>query len=149
MNSRANRVLGIAVAALLLLAVVAAVLSSLRSEPDLPAGSPEAAVQDYLAAVYAGDSDAAAEHLDPEGGCLASDLDQAWVDQESRAVLRDSREQGGGATVRIDLVRSGSGPFGSGEWTEEQTFRLRQVDGAWVITGTPWPTHVCIGEEGR
>lgn len=149
MNSKANRVLALAVAALLLLAVVAVGLSTMRSDPDLPEDSPEAVVQAYLAAVYTGDTDEAATHLDPQGGCGARDLDDGYVADDSRVVLRSSTEDGDRATVQVEVVRDGGGPFGGNAWSDEETFRLRQDD-AWVITGVPWPAYRCdSGEDER
>lgn len=149
MNSRAGKVLAVVVGVLVLLAVVAGVVSATRDRADLPPGSPEAVVQDYVAAVYDGDVDAAAAHLAADSGCTVEDLGQAFAEPATRVVLRDSRIDGDRATVRLDFVRGGDGPF-QGEWTQEEAFRLARSDGSadWAITGAPWPMYGC-GEGWR
>lgn len=145
MSSRAGLVLAVVVGVLVLLAVVAGVVSATRDGAELPPGSPEAVVQDYVARVYDDDPDGAAELLDPADGCTADHLAEAYADDAARVVLRDVRVDGARATVRLDFVHGTDGPFDS-EWTREETFRLsRTDDGApWRITGEPWPMHGCL-----
>lgn len=147
MSKRAGIILGIAVAALVLLAVVAGVLSATRDGGALPQGSPEATVQDYLTRVYDRDSEGAVSLLDPAEGCTVEDLEMNQVDRAPRVVLRDSRVDGDRATVRVELVHGEGGPFGGGEWTDEQVFRLRDTGAGWVITDEPWPMFHCGAEE--
>lgn len=147
MNSRANRVLAIAVVGLLLLAAAAVALSLSRSEPDLPAGSPEATVQAYLREVYSGDMEAALTHVDPGAGCATGDLEDGYLPQDSRVVLRETSTSGRTATVQVDVVRPESGPFAGTEWSDHQTFRLRQTGDDWLITGVPWPAYRCDESE--
>ena len=137
-------VLAASVAALVLLAVVAGVLSATRSGTELPSGSPEAAVQDYITAVDQDDADAAATYLDPEGGCAVEDLENMGGRSTSRVVLRDSEIDGDEAEVRVDFVFGGGGPFGGGEeFRNEERFDLRRDGDRWVITGEPWPMFFC------
>lgn len=143
MNRRAGMILAVAVGLLVLLAVVAGVLSATRDGADLPDGSPEAVVQDYLALVGDRDFDAALELLEPGTSCTVEDLSTANTSLGSRVVLKDTRVDGDRATVWIDIVRGTDGPFGS-EWTSEEIFRLtRTADGGWSISDTPWPMHRC------
>ncbi|TQM96554.1 hypothetical protein FB476_1423 [Ornithinimicrobium humiphilum] len=144
MRNRAGLVLGLAVGVLVLLAVVAGVLSAARSGPSLPEGSPEAVVQAYVSAVVGDDADVAATHLDPEGRCSESDV-RGYGRTTARVVLRDVDIIGETATVDVEFVHGGSGPFGGDEWREEQTYELRRHDGTWVITGEPWPMYYCEG----
>ncbi|WP_289017175.1 hypothetical protein [uncultured Ornithinimicrobium sp.] len=148
MDGRAGKVLAIAVAVLLLLAVVAGVVSATRPRTELPAGSPEAVVQDYVTAVYDRDLGAAAEHLDPDGKCDLKDLETAWVERDARVVLRDVDVDGDRATVRVDLVHTDSTPFGGSEWSQEEVFRLTASGSGWVLTGSPWPMYACDLPEG-
>lgn len=145
MRNRAGLVLGICVALLVLVAVVAAVLSTSRSGAQLPEGSPEATVQDYLRAVTDGDTRRAATHLDPEGRCTERDLRDAHAGDPTRVVLRDTRTEGEEADVRVDLVHGDGGPFGGDGYREELTLDLRREGGAWVVTGEPWPMYACSG----
>lgn len=146
MNTRANRVLAVAVVGLLLLAVVAAVLAQTRDRPRFTEGTPEATVQAYLQAVVAGDGEEAVRHLDPEVGCTASQVEEGWVGPGVRVVLRDSSTDGDRARARVDVITPSGGLLDPGEWTDRQTFELRRVDGEWLITGSPWPTYDCPPE---
>ncbi|MGC5584984.1 nuclear transport factor 2 family protein [Ornithinimicrobium sp. W1679] len=148
MNGRAGKVLAIAVAVLVLLAVVAGVLSANRPRAELPEGSPEAVVQQYVTDVFARDLDAAAAHLDPDGECTVEDLEMAFLERDARVVLRSTDVDGDSATVRIELVHTDSAPFGGSEWTQEEVFRLADPGGGWVITGAPWPMFNCNLPEG-
>ena len=146
MQSRGMRVLVGVVAGLVLLAVGAGVFSAVRPAAELPEGSPERAVQDYVQALYDDDLDTATSYLDPDEGCTTEDLDVLWVDGDARVVLRDTRVDGDEATVRIELVHADSGPVAVDEWSEEETFRLRSDVDGWVLTGLPWPLHRCTGD---
>lgn len=143
MDTRATRGLAIAVAVLVVLAVVAGVLAALRPGPELPGGSPEARVRDYVAALYERDPGRAVRQLDPDGLCTEGDLRDVFLDERARVVLRESTTEGGTARVRVDLVHAGEGPFGGGENREPVTFDLRRDGDRWVITGEPWPTFSC------
>ena len=150
MGTRATRGLVIAVAALVLLAVGAGVLAAVRPGPQLAAGSPQASVRDYVAALYEQDPATAAEQLDPDGRCEEDDLRGVFLDGEARVVLRESVTDGDTARVRVDLVHPGGGPLGGGENREPATFDLRRAGDRWVITGEPWPTFSCgLREEER
>ncbi|MGO0576831.1 hypothetical protein [Ornithinimicrobium panacihumi] len=148
MSTRPGRILAITVAALLLLAVVGAVLSTTRGNDLLPDGSPEATVQAYLEAVYAEDYGRAATYLDPEGGRSSRQFADVWVDPASRVVLRGTRHPGGAdrALVDVEVVHGDGGPFGQDGWTEEQTFVLVHGPDGWRLTEVPWPLQIC--EEG-
>lgn len=148
MDGRAGKVLAIAVAVLVLLAVVAGVLSATRPRAQLPEGSPEAVVQQYVTAVFEQDLDAAADHLDPDGDCDVEDLEMAYTERDARVVLRSTDVDGATATVRIDLVNADNAPFGGNEWTQEERFELTDLGDRWVITGEPWPVYSCRGPEG-
>lgn len=140
---RAGLVLAVCVGVLVLLAVVAGVVAATRPGPQLPAGSPEATVQDYLQRVQDHDLEGAAQLLDPDGDCGEDDLELSSPTPEVRAVLRSTSTDADGARVRVDLVQGGDGPFGGDGWTDEQTFDLvRHADG-WVLTGVPWPLYSC------
>lgn len=143
MRNRAGLVLAVAVGVLVLMAVVAAVLSATREGPQLPEGSPEAAVQAYLQAVAEGDEDAAAAFLDPEGRCTEEDLRDSGSRSAGRIVLRDVEVDGDEADVEVELVYGGDGPFGGDEWRDPVRFDLRRDGDRWVITGEPWPMYGC------
>ena len=147
MSGRAGKVLAVVVGVLVLVALVAGVISATRDRPELPAGSPEAVVQDYITRVYADDLEGAVALLDPAGSCTVDDFQFAFVDRAARVVLRDTRVDGDRATVRVGMVRPAGGPLGD-EFTQEETFRLSRAGERWVITGDPWPIYGC-GKELR
>ena len=94
MDTKATKGLAIGVAVLVVLAVGAAVLASLRPAPELPAGSPEARVRDYVTALYERDPGRAVGHLDPDGPCVEGDLRElfAWTIREGVTnVVRHSK----------------------------------------------------------
>lgn len=148
MDTRAGKVLAVVVVILVLLGVVAGVVSATREAPQLPAGTPEATVQDYVTKVYAGDLDGAAALLDPAGSCTVTDLEAAYTDGSMRVVLVDSRVDGDRATVRVALVRSSSTPFADG-YRQEESFRLERAGDGWAISGEPWPMFGCVKEPPR
>lgn len=149
MNTRADRILAVTLAGLLLLAVVAAILSVTRDRAPYPEGTPEATVQAYVEAAVAGDGQAAVTYLDPAGGCTAQHVEEGWISPGVRVVLRESSTDGERATARVDVVSGSGGLLGASEWSEEQTFELRLVEGRWLITGAPWPAYACELEGDR
>lgn len=149
MDTRAGRVLAVVVGALVLLAVVAGVLSATQGERALPAGSPEAAVQDYLTLLYDADVEGAVELLDPADGCTAEDLERSFFEPDARVVLRSSRVSGETATVRVDLVHGDGGLLGTDGWTQDETFRLTASEGRWLVSADSWPLHGCPDRPGE
>lgn len=128
------------VGAIVVASLITAVAS--RHPARLESGSPEAAVQDYLDAVLEHDAEAAARHLAPDSPCGVEDLDNAYIDDDVRVMLRDAAVTGG--TARVDVaITTGSGELIPSGWTEEHTFRLRRVGDVWLITGSPWPLFEC------
>jgi hypothetical protein len=141
--SRPNRVLLLVVTAVVAAAVVAGVLLATRDEPRYGPGTPEGVVQSYLEAVIAGDHQEAVRFLAPDSSCEVSDLDRAAVQQEVRAVLRETEIDGEDARVDVDLALSSGDLFAGDEYTEKHTFRLTRSDDTWLITGMPWPMYDC------
>ncbi|MFK5634131.1 MULTISPECIES: hypothetical protein [unclassified Ornithinimicrobium] len=142
MNTRANKVLAIAVGALLLLAVVAALVSVRRPAVQFDAGTPEATVQSYVQDILDGDLQGAASLLDPEGGCTVDDLERGEFQEPARVVVTNSSAQDETARVMVDLVY-GEGPFAGQEYASNETFRLVRADSGWLIAGQPWPAYFC------
>jgi hypothetical protein len=146
MASRPNLVLALVVGGALVVAVVAAVVASGRSEVDLEPGTPQATVQAYLRAVLDGDV-AALDSLEPETECQAGDITGAFIPESARVVLTEAEIDGAQATVQVEVTESSSGsPFGVDEFTHEETFALeRSGSGEWRIVGAPWPLYSCEG----
>jgi hypothetical protein len=143
-NQRANRVLGIVVAAISIVALIA-VLAVKEDTPQLDANTPEGSVQKYLQSVTARDFDSAITYLADNTKCKVEDFDQAYIQDSIRISLSDSSIKGDSASVKISIENSSGDPFSSG-YSESQTFRLTKSDSGWKITGIPWPTYQCGGE---
>jgi hypothetical protein len=143
-NQRANRVLGIVVAAISIVALIA-VLAVKEDTPQLDANTPEGSVQKYLQSVTERDFDTALTYLADNTKCKVEDFDQAYIQDSIRISLSDSSIKGDSASVKISIENSSGDPFSSG-YTESQTFRLTKSDSGWKITGIPWPTYQCGGE---
>jgi hypothetical protein len=147
MKTLPNRVLLGVVVAIAVLAVVVAVVATTRSPMTVRSGSPEAVVQEYVAAVLARHHDSAAAYFDPAGSCDAADLDlQNYTERNARVELVDSTVRGDTARVVVRITTPADGPFPN-FLDEEVTFRLARADGSWVLTGSPWPMYGC--DEGR
>jgi hypothetical protein len=143
-NQRANRVLGLVVAAISIVALIA-VLAVKDTTPQLDATTPEGTVQQYLQSITARDFDTALTYLATDTKCKIADFDQAYIQESIRVSLTDSSITGDSASVKVNIENSSGDPFGS-SYSESQAFRLTQSDNGWKIAGIPWPTYQCGGE---
>ncbi len=146
--------MGGALGVLVLIAVVAAVLTS-NDQPDLrPEDTPEGVVQRYVQALIDNDMDMAYTYLSSElkESCALSDWQQQARQpfrlDESQVLLKeviDYADGDAGVTVTITQFRAPE-PF---ELTPrdssfDQTFRLKtQDDGSWRFSRLPWPVFRC------
>jgi hypothetical protein len=128
----------IAIAALIAIAAVAVVLVGSRENATYEAGSPEAAVQEYVEAWATGDADAAWGMLTPRV--------QKWLDERefratlsweegrpSRVWIEERRDLPDWVTLTLSVERSWDGLFGPSRETESTHVKLVEVDGAWRI----------------
>lgn len=143
-NKRANRVLGLVVAAISIVALIA-VLAVQDTTQQLDATTPEGTVQQYLQAVTTRDFDTALTYLAADTKCKIEDFDQAYIQDSIRISLSDSSITGDSASVKVNVENSSGDPFG-GSYKESQAFRLTKSSGGWKIAGIPWPTYQCGGE---
>jgi hypothetical protein len=143
-NQRANRVLGLIVAAISIVALIT-VLAVNEDTPQLDATTPEGTVQQYLQSVTARDFDTAITYLSEDTKCKITDFDQAYIQDSIRISLSDASVTGDSASVKVNIENSSGDPFG-GSYTESQAFRLVKSDSGWKIAGIPWPTYQCGGE---
>ena len=137
---------------LLAILLVASIIVALvqRVEP-LPEGTPERAVQLYLAAVSDGDLEAAQGFLsaDLKEQCLIEDLARrsyASKELEDSRITLERTETVGGKTIvtaRVTRLRSNS-PFGSSEYSYDQRYMLVEEDGSWRFSSDPWPYQGCM-----
>lgn len=143
-----EKVLLYVVGGILLVAVAAGVVSALRPAPEFEPGTPEAAVQGYLQAVFEREETEAEAFLASDSRCGADDIERAMTEESARVVLRDSEVGDGTARVRVEIVHSSAGgPFETYEYTQERTFRLVREDEEWRLTGEPWPVFSCPEEQ--
>lgn len=146
---RTKRVLGGAVALIVVLATFSAVVASRRDASVLDPTGPVAAVRSFVSAVVDGRTDDAARWLDPKGECGPEDLVYGFItpgqSPPARVELVGTSTEGSTATVEVVIRLGGDemGPFGTSEYSERATYSLRSVYGAWRLTGTPWPIESC------
>lgn len=139
MNARPNAVLAVVAGTVVALAVLAGILTMTRSAPDIDPTTPDGVVQLYTLAIVDGDDTEAVSYLDPSLGCsdpLPFDLGP----MRTSLVIVDTSIDGDRAKVVADFTEY-SGMLDS--WDHREDFELRQVDGAWLITGQPWPVYGC------
>lgn len=143
-EKRANRVLGIVVAAIVTVALIV-VLAVKEPTAQLEKDSPQAAVQQYLAAITDRDFNQALELLAADSKCTIQDFDRAYIQDSLRISLSDTTSTATTATVKVKIEASNGDPFGS-TYADAQTFSLTKDDSGWKISGIPWPTYECGGE---
>jgi hypothetical protein len=143
-DQRANRILGLVVAAISIVALIA-VLAVKETTPQLDANTPEGTVQQYVQTVSTRDFDSAITYLAIDTKCKVEDFDQAYIQDSFRISLSDTSITGDSASVKVSIENSSGDPFGGG-YTESQTFRLTKSASGWKISGIPWPTYQCGGE---
>lgn len=141
---------GIPVAVVALL-VAAALVASRRDPVTYADGTPEAAVQDYFDALIAHDPGGAYEQFSPDlqSRCARPTSAETEYLTIARVVLEESTTTGDTATVQVGVTQDlDSGPFGSGEVTNTETLRLKDVDRRWLIDDLPWPYFSCFEKGG-
>lgn len=143
-EKRANRVLGIVVATIAIVALIV-VLAVKEPTAELDQGSPEGVVQQYLGSAIDKDFSQAMEYLASDSKCTIEDFDRAYIQDSVRISLSDTTSTATSAKVSVTIETSNGDPFG-GTYGENQTFQLVKEDSGWKIAGIPWPTYECGGE---
>lgn len=137
-----NRILAVIVGFTLILAAVAALLSSSREVKELSPTSPEGVVQLFLKAVIEGKNEDAAGYFSASSTCDASDIDRSWMPETVRVNLADQEITGDKAFIEINVDISSGGPFDD-YYVEKHNYRLARESGVWRILGIPWPLYSC------
>lgn len=134
-----------AMGALVVLVLLSALVLGLRGPKTFPAGSPEAAVQDYLDAALDADHDAMVATLvaDRRAACAdkLDDRSSGYGFSGTGFELDDMRISGSSARAELTQRRDSSGdPFDSSRNTSDLVIELEQADdGQWYVSDTPWP----------
>jgi hypothetical protein len=141
MNKLPNRALAVVIA---LVTTVAALVffSSNQTESQFDTGTPEWVVQQYLMAMFDGDTDKAIGYIADSSPCNVTHLDRAWVDRNASIDLVEVTITGQTARVEVD-VEFGDGDLFSTPFVESHIYRLERVVDDWLITGVPWPVYDC------
>ena len=138
---------GAALAALLVASIVVAVI---EGDHKFEPGSPEAAVQTLLRAV---DS----EDLESAYGLLSDPLREQCTLEDfaggprrpirdfgnQRLVLEDTRTVGDTVFVDVRVTEFQGGDLFGSNYSFEQQYALRLIDGQWRFTQYPWPFFQC------
>ncbi|MCH8062313.1 MAG: hypothetical protein IH861_07415 [Chloroflexi bacterium] len=136
---------------LVILLVVSIIVALLEREEPLTAGTPEAAVQQFLKAAESEDLPIAFDSLSAALKVECSLEEFGGRSYPTRNQLGDSRvtleksqviDDIAFVTVRISQFR-GSGPFGTSESTFEQRYSLLREEGDWKFAEYPWPFFSC------
>jgi hypothetical protein len=143
-EKRANKVLGIVLAVIAAVALIA-VLALKEPVAELDKGTPEGTVQQYLGAVTERDFEQALTFLVADSKCTVEDFDRAYIQDSLRIGLSEVSPSESTAVVTVSIQYSNGDPFG-GTYSEDRNFRLIKTDNGWKITGVPWPTYECGGE---
>ena len=133
----------VVVAIIAVIAVIAGGVAASRSTPQYDRDRPEGVVQAYLEAMIDGDHSQAEQSLADSSPCEIEDLEQSYVSEGVRVILRDAQVDGDRATVRVSIADSAGGAFAGSEQFSERTFRLAREGQTWRIQGAPWPTYEC------
>jgi len=139
--------LGIGILVLLALLVALAVAGS--NVRTYEAGTPEAAAQAYIQALFDGDTHAGHGYLseDLQRECEPWDLELWWVRHSDSASFDEVRIDGDHAAIELRLVSSdyevGVFPFDNYDYSQETELELDRFDGEWLITDATWPLAGC------
>lgn len=146
-SQRILLVIGAAIGALILAAIVLAI----RPPEMLDPSTPEGTAQRYYQAIDSGDTEVALSYL-------AEDLAERCDDSEMYYQFRDREDVGisvvildvevGENDARVDVSVTenyGREPFSSGSYRHDETLEMERSDGRWLIRGIPWPwdPYVC------
>ena len=138
----ANQVLAFIVLFTLVLAAVAAFLTSSRETKDYALNTPEGVVQSFLNDVIDGKNEDAARYFSVTSTCDATDIDRSWIPDTVRVNLTNTQIEGDRAYIDVAVDMNQDQLFGD-MYSEKHSFRLAREGGNWKILGIPWPLYSC------
>ena len=145
----------VAFAVLLIIALAVA-----RGPAEFDAASPEAAVQNFFIATLESDGQLDSDEYREAVSATLTPRARAACDQElrestasrwrsdSRAELDEVTVDGTSATAKVEIRRTGGDPFNDWDSSSEQTLKLEQIDGVWLVdeTSYDWQLRRCTQE---
>jgi type II secretory pathway pseudopilin PulG len=142
-----NRAVLILISIISALALITVLTDNRSGSSELQIDSPEWVVQQYLQAMFDGDTDSAYSYLAPSSPCNVTHLDRAWTDQNASINLVEVETNviaGDKNTARVEVaVEFGSSDLFSTPYVENHVYRLEESGESWLITGIPWPVYDC------
>jgi hypothetical protein len=133
----------VAMGALVVFAALLAIALGLRGPKELPAGTPEAAAQDYLEAVIEGEDEAVLDLLAANRvPACRNELGRTGNYGMSGVGFELDNVEITGDTARVELTQrsSSSGdPFEGTRRFGEQYVELIRENGEWKVDGASWP----------
>ena len=112
MRRRPEVAIGVAVGAILLVALVAVLVSAGRGPQAYPIGSAERTLQSYLEAVISGEKVTAFSYVSEESPCSQRDMDNAYIIDVTRADIISTRTDGPRYIIRVRIEQGGGGEIG-------------------------------------
>lgn len=137
-----NQVLLVIVVFTLVLAAVAAFLTSSRETKEYAPNTPQGVVQLFLQAVIDGKNEDAAAYFSQTSSCDATDIDRSWIPDTVRVNLTNTQIEADRAFIDVAVDINQDQLFGD-LYTEKHNFRLARESGSWKILGIPWPLYSC------
>jgi len=147
----AGRRVLMAVAAALVAALGVGLFLAARSTADYPDGSPEAAAQGYLQALFDHDPEAARSYLAPEfaNRCDIDDPSSWWIWSTDAVTFDAVRTDGDVAEIDVRLTSVDNYDVFDipidrrHDWSHTGTITLNSRDGQWLIVDTSTSLHQC------
>ena len=141
MDKTTNRILGVIVAVILLVAAIAVAVGS-RPVAKIDPSKAEGVVQAYLTAVLERNFDEAARYFAADSPCKAEFFTQTWIPESAQVSLVNVSTSGSATTVTVTAEIPSGDPFG-GSYQEQHSFRLTPSGETWALVGSPWPLYDC------
>ena len=133
------RVIGVLVVTAI---AVAAVLSAVRSTPDLDPTTPEGVAQAFYRAILDGDDTAALLLMTPalRERCDGQHFRGFYYSESVRVVLTGTDISSDEARVDVEIDRvSDPSPFDIEGYSSRERLTMTKTDGGWEIAEAPWP----------
>jgi len=140
-------------AVVVLVVVLVVLFAAFRGNTEYDAGTPEAALQEFLVATIEDGDVAAMSALMTQrtrGRCsdeLRGSRPTDYWSTGYRAELEDMTVRGSTATAVVRLRKNNNDPFDGSSYSFERDFTLQAASGGWLIDTASWPNDLrrCSG----